>query len=214
MTSRIERRERERRDRRAAIAVDFFDLPLCIYDSQLAQCPPVKLSASLSVCLSVSQSVSAIVIDAATKKKKKTATYCLARNAITLAWLRLAWLWPKARNFDCKLICSNCQQQTARDCSGSSNNSSSHSCLLFITVLCFGPSLSGFLSWPFPISTIACGQLICLPVSSCAVLSLSLFWPTFRARLGQFAEGGLAWQSNCSASFSSSFPVCVWAKSH
>lgn len=47
-----------------------FDLPLCIYDSQLAQCPPVK-AVSQSVCqsvwLSVSLSIGVIVIDAATK---------------------------------------------------------------------------------------------------------------------------------------------------
>lgn len=72
MTSRIE----VTGDRRVAIAVDFFsrfsfDLPLCIYDSQLAQCPPVKLSVSQSVWLSVSLSIGVIVIDAATKKKRE-----------------------------------------------------------------------------------------------------------------------------------------------
>lgn len=111
MTSRIEPKERERRDRRAAIAVDFFDLPLCIYDSQLAQCPPVKLSASLSVCLSVSQSVSAIVIDAATKKKKKNCDLLSSEECDHVGLATLGLAWPKARNFDCKLICSNCQQQ-------------------------------------------------------------------------------------------------------
>lgn len=68
-----------------------FDLPLCIYDSQLAQCPPVKLSVSQSVSLSIG----VIVIDAATKKKKNCdllSEWVWARNAITLPtlWLGLA----------------------------------------------------------------------------------------------------------------------------
>lgn len=114
MTSRIEPKERQRRDRRAEIAVDFFDLPLCIYDSQLAQCPPVKLSASLSVYQSLCQSVSQRDRDRCGHQKKRKKKNCDLLSSeecdhVGLATLGLAW--PKARNFDCKLICSNCQQQ-------------------------------------------------------------------------------------------------------
>lgn len=70
-----------------------------------SSCPPV----CLSLCLSVSQSVSAIVIDVATKKKNSDLLSSEECDHVGLATLGLAW--PKARNFDCKLICSNCQQQ-------------------------------------------------------------------------------------------------------